>query len=393
MTNQERQQRSISNAKKPSSADFLKTMRKTIPVLFDTSEQDKKSSPVQTTVDDMFFGGISDSTPCLTPQRSEASTTVLKVPGVIHTTTRKNNVGSGLNELNARKKANFVAPELSIAKKKVTSEYHITPAEHRPTLSEYMMQKEREAKESNPFKTLMETMPVYYEPVYKNVDDTFEQDKKSPPVQATVDDMFFGGINDSTPCLTPEKSQATTTDELETVKFLKTSSKAERENLGFSPKQQDDQKVEVSTKAYNPLDWNPIYQGKKRFSPRYPLLHNNAEMHGNITSAYSIAEKCMVTRDGNELEAKMERKHGFQQDLNVKHTKADTVVCSITKGNDKKDIRLDDSYKQEPTSKMSKVNVRELANRFRKSDISYKQEPTSEMSKVNVRELVNRFRG
>ncbi|RDD34686.1 hypothetical protein Wcon_01212 [Wolbachia endosymbiont of Cylisticus convexus] len=286
----------------------------------------------------------------------------VKLPGIIHTTTRKNNVGDGLNELNARKQDNFVAPELSIAKKKVTSEYHITPTEHRPTLSEYMMQKEREAKKSNPFKTLKETMPVYYEPVYKNVDDTFEQDKKSPPVQATVDDMFFGGINDSTSCLTPEKSQATTTDELKTVKFLKTLSKVERENLGFSPKQQDNQKVKASTKAYNPLDWNPIYQGKKRFSP---LLRNNAETYGNITSGtkpYSITEKCMVTHDGNELEAKMERKHGFQQDLNVKHTRADTVACSITKGNDKKDIRPD---KQEPLSEVSKVNVKELVSRFR----------------------------
>ncbi|WP_265041038.1 hypothetical protein [Wolbachia endosymbiont (group A) of Calamotropha paludella] len=56
------------------------------------------------------------------------------------------------------------------------------------------------------------------------------------------------------------------TDELETVKFLKTLSKKEREKLGFSPKQQNNQKVETSKKTYNPLDWNPIYQGKKLFS-------------------------------------------------------------------------------------------------------------------------------
>lgn len=248
----------------------------------------------------------------------------MKLPGVIHTTTRKNNIGDGLNELNARKKANFVASELSIAKKKVTSanpEYHIIP----------------------------------------NVDNH----KKSSPVQATVDDMLFGEINDSTSCLIPEKSQATTIDELETVKFLKTLSKVERENLGFSAQQQDDQKV-GSRKAYNHLDWNPIYQDKKRFSPDrfnvHPLLRNNAEMHGNITSAYSIIEKCMVTRDSSELEAKMERKHGFQQDLNVKHTKADTVTCSITKGNGKKDIRPDE---QKPLSEIYKVNVKELASRFR----------------------------
>ncbi|WP_353287439.1 hypothetical protein [Wolbachia endosymbiont (group B) of Gerris lacustris] len=273
----------------------------------------------------------------------------VKLPGIIHTTTRKNNVGDGLNELNTRKKANFIAPELSIAKKKVTfanPEYHIIP----------------------------------------NVDNH----KKSSPVQATVEDMLFGGVsdstpcltpkrttenmlfvggvNDSTPCLTPEKSQATTTDELETVKFLKTLSKAEKENFSFSAKQHN-QKVKDSKKTYNPLDWNPIYQDKKRFSPDrlnvHPLLHNNAEMHGNITSGtrpYSVTEKCMVTHDGSELGAKMERKHGFQQDLNVKHTKADTVVCSITKGNDKKDVRPDE---QEPLSEVSKVNVKELVNRFR----------------------------
>ncbi|MDE5065531.1 hypothetical protein RYE99_01280, partial [Wolbachia endosymbiont of Drosophila seguyi] len=38
------------------------------------------------------------------------------------------------------------------------------------------------------------------------------------------------------------------TDELETVKFLKTLSKKEREKLGFSPKQQNNQKVETSKK-------------------------------------------------------------------------------------------------------------------------------------------------
>ncbi|WP_265022759.1 hypothetical protein [Wolbachia endosymbiont (group B) of Ischnura elegans] len=43
----------------------------------------------------------------------------------------------------------------------------------------------------------------------------------------------------------------------------------------------------------------------------------------------------------------------------------DTVVCSITKGHDKKGVKSDVSYTQEPISEMSKVNVRELANRFR----------------------------
>ncbi|MDE5061565.1 MULTISPECIES: hypothetical protein [Wolbachia] len=309
----------------------------------------------------------------------------VKLPGVIHTTARKNNVGDGFNELNARKEANFVAPELSVAKKKKVTfanpEDHIIPT---PTRSEYMMQKEREAKKSNPFKTLMKTMPVY-----KNVDDTFEQNKRE--------------------------------DELETVKFLKTLSKTERENLGFSSKQPDGKEVqsqsvsdgdtfpELPACAYKPalfpkpskekvreaLDRmrnnskasssasvendtlkisslndvfasHPTYKGKKRFSP---LLRNNAEVYGNITSGtkpYSITEKCMVTHDGNALEAEMERKHGFQSDPSIKHVKADTATCSITKGNDKRDIRPDASYEQqEPLSDISKVNVKELANKFR----------------------------
>lgn len=270
----------------------------------------------------------------------------VKLPGVIHTTTRKNNIGDGLNELNARKKANFVAPELSIAKKKVTfanPEYHIIP-------------NVENHKKSSLVQATVEDM------LFEGVNDS------TPcltPKRTTENMLFVGGVNDSTPCLTPEKSQATTIDELETVKFLKTLSKAERENLGFSSQQQDNQKVEVNKKVHNPLDWNPIYQDKKHFSPDrlnvHPLLHNNAEMHGNITSGtkpYSITEKCMVTHDGSELEAKIERKHGFQQDLNVKHTKADTVACS----NDKKDIRPDE---QEPLSEVSKVNVKELVNRFR----------------------------
>ncbi|MFP3024256.1 MAG: hypothetical protein ACEY3K_15785, partial [Wolbachia sp.] len=304
----------------------------------------------------------------------------VKLPGVIHTTTRKNNVGDGLNELNARKEDNFVAPELSIAKKKVTfanPEYHIIPNVDNDKKSSPVQATVDDmlfggVKDSTPCLTPKSASASNT----KAVDDIlFGGVKDSTPCLTpksasasntkAVDNILFGGVNDSTPCLTPEKSQATTADELETVKFLKTLSKVERESLGFSAQQQDDQKV-GSRKTYNHLDWNPIYQDKKRFSPDrfnvHPLLRNNAEMHGNITSAYSIIEKCMVTRDGSELEAKMERKHGFQQDLNVKHTKADTVACSITKGNDKKDIRPDE---QKPLSEVSKVNVKELVNRFR----------------------------
>ncbi|MDE5062370.1 hypothetical protein [Wolbachia endosymbiont of Drosophila tsacasi] len=260
----------------------------------------------------------------------------VKLPGVIHTTARKNNVGDGFNELNARKEANFVAPELSVAKKKKVTfanpEDHIIPT---PTRSEYMMQKEREAKKSNPFKTLMKTMPVY-----KNVDDTF------PELPACA----------YKPALFPKPSKEKVREALDRMRNnSKASSSASVEN--------DTLKISSLNDVFAS---HPTYKGKKRFSP---LLRNNAEVYGNITSGtkpYSITEKCMVTHDGNALEAEMERKHGFQSDPSIKHVKADTATCSITKGNDKRDIRPDASYEQqEPLSDISKVNVKELANKFR----------------------------
>lgn len=285
----------------------------------------------------------------------------VKLSGVIHTTARKNNVGGRLNELNARKEANSVAPKLSVAKKKkVNPEYHITPT---PTRSEYMMQKEREAKKSNPFKTLMETMPVY-----ENVDYTFEQNKRE--------------------------------DELETVKFLKTLSKTERENLGFSSKQSDGKEAqsqslsdgntfpELPARAYKPALFPKPSKEKvrealdgmreasnsvsvedgvspDRFKVR-PFLCSDIDGYVAPDKRNHNLERCKVTHDSSKLEAKMERKHGFQSDPSIKHVKADTATCSITKGNDKRDIRPDASYEQqEPLSDISKVNVKELANKFR----------------------------
>lgn len=42
-------------------------------------------------------------------------------------------------------------------------------------------------------------------------------------------------------------------------------------------------------------------------------------------------ERYRVTHDSSKLEAQMER-NGFQSDPSVKHVKADSVLCSITKG-------------------------------------------------------------
>ncbi|MEY2392945.1 hypothetical protein [Wolbachia endosymbiont of Tettigetta isshikii] len=91
-------------------------------------------------------------------------------------------------------------------------------------------------------------------------------------------------------------------------------------------------------------------------------------MHGSVTAGtkpYLAIERCMVTHDGSELETKIERKHGFQSDPSIKHIKVNTSVCSITKGNDKKGVRPDASYKQDPSSGVSEVKVDYVRNRVK----------------------------
>lgn len=126
-------------------------------------------------------------------------------------------------------------------------------------------------------------------------------------------------------------------NELETVKFLKTLSKKERENLGFSPKQQNNQKVETSKKTYNPLDWNPIYQGKKRFS-----LDNMS------SNSSSCSEKSNIS------------------DISDKSNNSNIVRCNITRSNSKEDLRKPDASHNDKSAgkKLSNVNVSELIRKF-----------------------------
>ncbi|MDR2548515.1 MAG: hypothetical protein LBC34_03440, partial [Rickettsiales bacterium] len=126
-------------------------------------------------------------------------------------------------------------------------------------------------------------------------------------------------------------------DELETIKFLKTPSKKEREDLGFSPKQQNNQKVETSRKTYNPLDWNLIYQGKKHFSL------------GNMSSSSSSCnEKSNIS------------------DISDKSNDSNIVRCNITRSNSKQDFcKPDASYKQDPPLGVSEVNVDYVRNRVK----------------------------
>ncbi|MDG7057526.1 MAG: hypothetical protein LKM43_05295 [Wolbachia endosymbiont of Penenirmus auritus] len=192
----------------------------------------------------------------------------IELPGVIHTTARKNNVGGGLNELNLKKETNSAVSEPNaVKKKKVTfANPEISDNEYKPAVSlstlfeytEYMPQDKKAQTLNLALKGIMKTMQVYES--VNAFDDTFEQNNyqkssDSHQAQATVDDKLFEGINDSTPCLIPQKSEVLTAakNELETIKFLKTLSKKEREDLGFSPKQQNNQKVETSRKTSNKL--------------------------------------------------------------------------------------------------------------------------------------------
>lgn len=130
-------------------------------------------------------------------------------------------------------------------------------------------------------------------------------------------------------------------DELETIKFLKTLSKKEREDLGFSPKQQNNQKVETSRKTYNPLDWNPIYQGKKHFS-----LDNMS------SSSSSCSEKSNIS------------------DISDKSNNSNVVRCNITRSNSKQDFRKPDvTHDDKPTDKkLSNVKVSELIRKFEQNN-------------------------
>ncbi|WP_265030859.1 hypothetical protein [Wolbachia endosymbiont (group B) of Athalia cordata] len=207
----------------------------------------------------------------------------VKLPGVIHTTTRKNNVGSGLNELDLRK------------------------------------------KNENSFKT-----PI------KNIE---ESDSKRNQSHLLFQEDSFPELPACAykPALLPKPSKEKIKEAVD--------------------KMRNNRKAHNSASVENGVS-------SDRFKVR-PFLCSDIDGYVAPDKRDRNLERCRVTHDSSKLEAQMERKHGFQSDPSVKHVKADTVVCSITKGHDKKGVKSDFSYTQEPTSEMSKVNVRELANRFR----------------------------
>ncbi|WP_353270031.1 hypothetical protein [Wolbachia endosymbiont (group A) of Myopa testacea] len=153
----------------------------------------------------------------------------------------------------------------------------------------------------------------------------------------TIKDKMMENVKQANYQKSFDLHQVQATDELETVKFLKTLSKKERENLGFSPKQQNNQKVETSKKTYNPLDWNPIYQGKKRFS-----LDNMS------SNSSSCSEKSNIS------------------DISDKSNNSNIVRCNITRSNSKEDLRKPDASHNDKSAgkKLSNVNVSELIRKF-----------------------------
>ncbi|WP_434732022.1 hypothetical protein [Wolbachia endosymbiont of Zygogramma bicolorata] len=95
--------------------------------------------------------------------------------------------------------------------------------------------------------------------------------------------------------------------------------------------------LDKKAKAYNPLDWNPIYQGKKRFS-----LDNMS------SNSSSCSEKSNIS------------------DISDKSNNSNIVRCNITRSNSKEDLRKPDASHNDKSAgkKLSNVNVSELIRKF-----------------------------
>lgn len=99
--------------------------------------------------------------------------------------------------------------------------------------------------------------------------------------------------------------------------------------------------LDKKAKTYNPLDWNPIYQGKKRFS-----LDN---MSSNLSS---YSEKSNIS------------------DISDKSNNSNIVRCNITRSNSKEDLHKPDASHNDKSAgkKLSNVNVSELIRKFKQGN-------------------------
>ncbi|APR98396.1 hypothetical protein [Wolbachia endosymbiont of Folsomia candida] len=276
----------------------------------------------------------------------------VKSPGVIHTTARKNNVGAGLNELNAKKKTHSAVSK--------PQKPHVNVMQEANELNPFRKLRERSGSISSSsstssidFEDLASSAQADIDRMMMENINAFEQNpnvqSKSNP--ATIDDMLFGGINDPTPCLEPQRSEAP---------------KVKKQVRFQLPEEAE--KSSTNAKIYNPMDDDPVYKNKKRVSPdRFKPKHQSQKIEQpdftKPVGGYSNLVRCANTYSGKTFEPKMERK----SDNNVSPRKkaAESPMHFPTRGNGKKGvIQPNASYNQELQSKVSGVNVSEIVNIF-----------------------------
>ncbi|QOD37836.1 hypothetical protein [Candidatus Wolbachia massiliensis] len=177
----------------------------------------------------------------------------------------------------------------------------------------------------------------------------------APPVHPKSHQTKFAGIKaifeQNVPHFQANDSNKTMSSNSERT-FCPTMQKLMKDNIHSTPNKQrrdsgdsgisscsdvSSSTLDKKAKAYNPLDWNPIYQGKKRFS-----LDN---MSSN-SSSYS--EKSNIS------------------DISNKSNNSNIVKCNVTRNSSKEDLREPDArHNDKPADKgLSDVNVSELIRKF-----------------------------
>ncbi|WP_341808419.1 hypothetical protein [Wolbachia endosymbiont (group E) of Neria commutata] len=277
--------------------------------------------------------------------------------------------GNGLNKLNATKKADPAATKPYVGMKLA----HV--------LNPLKTLRERRNSVPSPSSTSSIDFEALASSAQADIDrmmmenmNAFEQNPtKSKP--ATIDDMLFGGMNDSTPCMEQQRSEVPSdagnvveNSRLSTIMEVSTTAEERTQSSTATaqhPKPQKSEAVKVkeqvplelpeqttkfpiSTQADNSLNHNPEDQGKKRFSPdRFKPRHPSQQIEqpdftksgfGKPVKHSSNLEKCMITHNGSKIEPEMQRNHGFKEDPTIMHVKGEFATCAITKGNGKRGV-------------------------------------------------------
>ncbi|WCR53593.1 MAG: hypothetical protein PG981_000615 [Wolbachia endosymbiont of Ctenocephalides orientis wCori] len=154
--------------------------------------------------------------------------------------------------------------------------------------------------------------------------------------------MLFEGINDKTPCLEPQKNEVASSagDELETVKFLKTLSKGERETLGFSSKKPKNRNLVRCSITH---EYNMINPTMKRNSDnnvplkQEPILERDRITHEVSTEPEmerSSSNKVLPRQESNREVCRITRKNAFNNKPPLS-TILETDVADSKKGSEK----------------------------------------------------------